>query len=97
MGTIFGGPYNHKLEGVFLNWDFAKVPRPSRCDDCPLEPQCAGGCPAANLYYMRNIYQSCEQSCRLARIEYDIAHSLYRYLVKKNCGLFIEEMNKPEY
>ncbi|MBN1903309.1 SPASM domain-containing protein [Candidatus Sumerlaeota bacterium] len=94
MGNVFGDYYNDKLANAFLNFNFQDHLKPE-CKTCPILSQCAGGCPAANLYYMRDIYTPHPNYCRLRWIEYEVAEKLYDRLSKKNCEAFLKDMATP--
>jgi sulfatase maturation enzyme AslB (radical SAM superfamily) len=94
MGNVFSDDYNDPLANAFLNYDF-RDHRKEECRECPILSQCAGGCPAANLYYMRDIYIPHPNSCQLKWIEYEVAEKLYDRLSKKNCEAFQKDMATP--
>ncbi|MBN1901299.1 SPASM domain-containing protein [Candidatus Sumerlaeota bacterium] len=94
MGNVFSDYYNDKLANAFLNFNFKDHLKPE-CKTCPILMQCAGGCPAANLYYMRDIYTPHPNNCRLRWIEYEVAEKLYERLSKKNCEAFLKDMATP--
>lgn len=94
MGNIFENYYNDKLANVFLNFNF-KEHQKEECKSCPIFVQCAGGCPACNLYYMRNIYLPHENYCRLRQIEYKVAEKLYNKLIDDKNETFIKDLEKP--
>jgi len=94
MGNVFKGDYNNNLSNAFLNFNF-KEHQKEECRTCPIVVQCAGGCPAANLYYMKNIYIPHENYCRLRQVEYPIVEQLYDRLMKKKCEAFLKDMAIP--
>lgn len=94
LGNINGDYYNDKLANAFLNFHFSDHQK-SECKTCPLRIQCSGGCPAANLYYMRDIYTPHPNYCRIRWIEYEVAEKLYDRLSKKNCEAFLKDMSTP--
>lgn len=94
MGNVFEDYYNDKLANAFLNFNFKDHLKPE-CKTCPIFMQCAGGCPAANLYYMRDIYTPHPNYCRLKWIEYEVSEKLYDRLSKKNCEAFLKDMATP--
>jgi len=94
MGNLYLDGFNDGLAHVFQTFNFLKM-RPEKCMTCSIQEICCGGCPAANLYYTKNIYLPHENVCKLHQIEYEVAENLYNDLIKMNLKSFEEDLKHP--
>jgi len=94
LGNLLCDGFNDDLAHVFQSFNFLKM-QPERCLQCSIREICCGGCPAANLYYTKNIYLPHENTCGLHQIEYEVAEELYNDLTGMGLKSFDEDMQIP--
>lgn len=82
LGNIFEAGFNENLQSAFLDFDHSTNHKES-CLTCPVNPVCAGYCPAANLSDTGSIYTPHDNYCAITQLFYDKAVMLYDAIVAK--------------
>lgn len=76
LGNIFVSGFHQELQDTFLQFDHS-VDHKVSCATCPVNPVCAGYCPAANLSDTGSIYTPHDNYCRWSNICHASASRLY--------------------
>jgi uncharacterized protein len=75
LGNIFKEGFHEDLQDAFLSFDHSRDHK-EQCSQCPVNPICAGYCPAANLSDTGSLYTPHDNYCRWAQALYRSAERL---------------------
>jgi uncharacterized protein len=91
LGNIFG-EFNDDLQQVFLQFNHARF-ETARCKTCRIRRICGGGCPAANLQEMGDIYQIHENHCEMVEIYHRQSLLLHEILSAERSELWMKHID----
>ena len=94
LGNIFRSGFNDELHLALLERNRAATRKPA-CRECPLDPLCAGGCPASNLSTTRSVYRQDGATCNTLRVLHRQALRIHDTLVSERNSVFLSEFYPP--